>query len=157
MKLERIEGAEISANRQFVVRDECGGISITRHFGGRTSRSGATIWPEWIQDSAFEIKPLGCVTENDLAGERIVCFSGGGYQLGVRIYDAYSEAVKEELEKWRRWRRFEPSEPTPTEDDRQADRQPPKRKQPLANQEDQKVEDEPRAFNDAGQTPRTAW
>lgn len=153
MRLERIEGAEISANRQFIVRDECGGISLARHFGGHKSRSGATVWPAWVQQGALEIKPLACITESDLTDERIVCFSGGGPQFGVRIYNARSESVKAELEKWRRWRRFEQVEPTTTEDvdeDVADNLHPPKRKSPFSSPEDQQFEDEPCVLNDAG-------
>jgi hypothetical protein len=150
MRLERIEGAEISANRQFVVRDEFGEIAVARHFGGRTSNSGATVWPEWVEEGATAIKPLACITESDLTEEGVVCFSGGGLQFGVRIYRATSAAIKDELEKWRRWRRFEPSEPVQPESMGYTDSPMPKRKRPFTNKEDRRFENEPIVSTDSG-------
>ncbi len=108
MRLEKIEGAEISARQQWVVLDERGRVNLARHFGGHTSNSGATVWPEWVEEGAVKIKPLGCLTENDLSGERIVCFSGGGSRR-VRIYEAKTAAVLVELRVWRRWRKLQPT------------------------------------------------
>ncbi len=108
MRLEKIERAEISARRQWIVRDDGGRVNLARHFGGRTSNSGATVWPEWIEEGAVEIKSLRCLTENDLSGDRVTCFSGGGYHR-VRIYEAKTAAVLVELRVWRRWRKLQPT------------------------------------------------
>lgn len=108
MRFEKIERAEVSASQQWVVRDERGRVNLAHHFGGRISNSGATIWPEWIQEGAVSIKSLACITEADLGGEKIVCFSGGGYHR-VRIYEAKTAAVLVELRVWRRWRKLQPT------------------------------------------------
>ncbi len=108
MRFEKIERAEISANQQWVVRDDLGRVNLAHHFGGRMSNSGATIWPEWVEDGAVKIKALGCLTEDDLSGERIVCFSGGGSRE-VRIYEASTACVLVELRIWRRWRKLQPT------------------------------------------------
>lgn len=108
MRLSKIQGAEVSAHQQWIVRDDLGRVNLAHHFGGRMSNSGATIWPEWVEDGAVKIKPLGCLTENDLSGERVVCFSGGGSRE-VRIYEASTQAVLVELRIWRRWRKLQPT------------------------------------------------
>lgn len=108
MRLEKIERAEISARQQWIVTDERGRVNLAHHFGGRTSNSGATVWPEWMEEGAIEIKPLSCITESDLTEKKIVCFSGGGYHR-VRIYEAKTEAVLAELKLWRRWRKLLPT------------------------------------------------
>ncbi len=107
MRLEKVEVAEISSHEQWVVRDERGSINPAKYFGGRVSNSGATVWPEWLEEGALKIKPLNCLTESDLA-EKIVCFSGGGYRR-VRVYEATAAAVLVELRIWRRWRKCQPT------------------------------------------------
>lgn len=110
MRFEKVEAAEISAQQQWITRDERGYINLARHFGGRTSTSGATVWPEWLEEGSTKIKPIYSITEHDLVAEggKVVCFSGGGYNR-VRIYEAESKAVLAELIIWRRWRKLQPT------------------------------------------------
>lgn len=108
MQLKRIKDAEISANCQFVV-EKNGRVDLARHFGGNTSNSGLTVWPEWVEEGARAIKPLSLLCNEDLEGDDVICFSGGGHAL-VRIYSARTNDVKEALIQWNKWRNFEPLE-----------------------------------------------
>lgn len=115
MKLRKIDNAEISANCQYIVIEH-GEIRLTKYFGGRASRSGATIWPDWIEDNAVAIKPLALLNAEDLEHrDTIICFSGGG-RRNAFVYNSATRAVKIELERWRKWRKFEPTQEIILED-----------------------------------------
>ena len=108
MKFTKKEGVEISSNQQWVVDAPDGGFALAKTFGWKTSRSGATLWPEWIQDGARAIKPLALLTEQDVDADNaaMAAFSGGGHSRVV-LYTASTEAVRAALDQWRKWRRFE--------------------------------------------------
>lgn len=127
MKFQKVSDAEISSNRQYVVGLPDGSFTLAKIFGGRTSRSGATLWPEWIQEGAMAIKPLSLLTEQDIDGkEVVVAFTGGGGWRVVTIYSATPGSVRNALEQWRQWRRGAYAERTDI-DLPQADDEPPKR------------------------------
>ena len=143
MRFEKVEAAEISAQQQWITRDERGYINLARHFGGRTSTSGATVWPEWLEEGSTKIKPISSITEHDLVAEggKVVCFSGGGYNR-VRIYEAESKAVLAELIIWRRWRKLQP---TNLHEDETIDQEAPA----MRFTKNPRFEDEPRVGSDA--------
>lgn len=108
MKFEKISSAEISANCQFIVEKK-GRVDLARHFGGNKANSGLTVWPEWVEEGARAIKPLSLLCNEDLEGDHVICFSGGGHGP-VRVYSARTNDVKEVLIQWNKWRNFEPLE-----------------------------------------------
>lgn len=127
MRFTKTFDAEISANRQYVVEAPGGNFALAKTFGGRASRSGATLWPEWVQDGARKIKPLSLLTEHDIDNEVVVAFSGGG-QRRVALYSASTEAVRDALAVWRKWRKFEaPEKECPPATEEEAEAAPPRR------------------------------
>ena len=116
VKFVRKENVEISANEQWVVLRD-GNVNLAQTFGGKSSRSGYTHWPEWIQEGAFPIKPLRSLTEEKLLekfeAEDVIAFSGGGSAGIVYTYHACIASVIHHLSTWRHWRdpnntKFEP-------------------------------------------------
>lgn len=96
------ERIEISAQMQLCVEED-GDLRKAMTFGGRTSRSGATHWPDWVEGAARVVLPLASLSRHALDQCPVYAFSGGGNRL-VRFYKAKVVEVDAELENWTRWR-----------------------------------------------------
>ena len=106
-KFLKKSGLEMSSTRMQVVFFD-GRPQVAQTFGGTTSRSGATEWPEWVEENAFEIFAISSIKPDFvLESESIVCFTGGGHRPVV-IYTARREDVLEALDLWRKWRTWQP-------------------------------------------------
>lgn len=101
------DNVEISNRERWVVFQE-GSARLARFFGGRTSRSGYTHWPEWVEEGAFPIKPLRSLTEEYLlskgGNEDIIVFSGSVCSDSVYLYHATVASILHHLSTWKNWR-----------------------------------------------------
>ena len=109
MKFLKKSGLVMSSSRmQVVLRD--GMPEVAQTFGGNVSRSGATKWPEWVEEGSVEILALSSITKDfilESEDETIICFVGGGHRPVV-IYMAKRQDVLEKLDLWHRWRTWQP-------------------------------------------------
>ena len=96
-KFLKKSGLTMSSSRmQVVLRN--GVPEIAQTFGGNVSNSGATKWPEWVEEGAFEIFALSNIKLEDvLEAESVVCFTGGGHRPVV-IYTAKRGEILEKLD-----------------------------------------------------------
>ncbi len=103
MKFIPANGAIVEHSFTFVVEEKKKKFRPAKVLGGRWSRSGKTIWPDWVEKGALPAYRDDCIPGDEELPTRLIVFSGHGTNP-ENIRELDPDVLREHRQAWKAWR-----------------------------------------------------